>query len=263
MFALPQGQLIKIIDHGSGLIDACSNEKVEIEKNIRLQLDDYNEMALTYSPFMKRMATLFQIDPLSMNFTKLASLYDTVRVDRYLGRPLPAELTQADLSNMEHLYDWYNHLVYTSDLAKAYNTFKFNTVINRFDYKTGNVSGEGKWTTLSVDEVDIVTAQTSLNISSALCIEELYRRGETSALNCEGSSTFASSLLFELHSDNARDFYVKVRNNGKYVNLCNAKQTTCDYNLWKQKIRAETVKDPAQICDKTQNDHSVIQVSVQ
>lgn len=46
-------------------------------------------MVLTYAPFLKKMASIFKIDPTAMNFTKLCSLYDTIRVDIFLGRPLP------------------------------------------------------------------------------------------------------------------------------------------------------------------------------
>lgn len=46
-------------------------------------------MVLTYTPFLKKIATIFNIDSNSINFTKIANLYDTIRVDRYLGRPLP------------------------------------------------------------------------------------------------------------------------------------------------------------------------------
>ena len=44
---------------------------------------------LTYSPFLKQIASIFKIDPSVMNFKKLADLYDTVNVDRYLARTLP------------------------------------------------------------------------------------------------------------------------------------------------------------------------------
>jgi len=58
---------------------------------------------MTYTPFLKKMATMFGADPLGMNFTKLTALYDTVSVDRYLGRSLPTEFTTADLTNLQHL----------------------------------------------------------------------------------------------------------------------------------------------------------------
>lgn len=46
-------------------------------------------MVITYTPFLKKMATLFKIDQSLMNFTKIAQLYDTINVDRYLNRLLP------------------------------------------------------------------------------------------------------------------------------------------------------------------------------
>ena len=42
------------------------------------------------------------------------------------------------------------------------------------------------------------------------------------------------------------------------MNLCNAKQSSCDYSVWKEKVKAETVKDPSQICGKTQSGQPTI-----
>jgi hypothetical protein len=62
--------------------------------------------------------------------------------------------------------------------------------------------------------------QTDLNFSSFGCVEDIYRKGKSDALNCQNVVGFASSLIFELHSDNEKDFYVMVRAQGKYMNLC-------------------------------------------
>ena len=50
-----------------------------------------------------------------------------------------------------------------------------------------------------------------MNFSSPACIEEQYRKGKTDALNCDSDYKFASSLIFELHSENQKDFYVKIK----------------------------------------------------
>lgn len=134
-------------------------------------MTDYDEMILTYTPFLKRVAGIFKIDPNSMNFTKIVSLYDTIRADRYLGRPLPSEFSQSDLANIEHLYNWYNHFIYNFNLAKAHNTFTFNQIIQLFDNKIKNKTSNLKWLTISAEEANIITAQNALNISSARCIE--------------------------------------------------------------------------------------------
>ena len=57
-------------------------------------------MVLTYTPFLKKAATAFGMDPLSMNFTKLAALYDTVNVDKYLGKSLPSGFKDEDFANL-------------------------------------------------------------------------------------------------------------------------------------------------------------------
>lgn len=128
-------------------------------------------MVLTYTPFLKKMASTFGIEASSMNFTKLSALYDTVRSDKFLGRKLPASFTQEDLNNLEHLYNWHKHFTYTFDLAKAYNTYKFNEVLSVFDSKVKNPNSLGKWVTISANEIDIIAAQNGLKISSAACIE--------------------------------------------------------------------------------------------
>lgn len=137
-------------------------------------------MVLTYTPFLRKAATAFGLDSNSMNFTKVAALYDTVNVNRYLGKPLPSGFTQDDFNNLQHLYNWYTHFTRSFSLSKAYNTRKINKVMGTFDERVKNITGYSlKWSTISVDSLDIVALQNDLNISSALCIEEIYRRGST------------------------------------------------------------------------------------
>jgi hypothetical protein len=142
-----------------------------MEKNLRQQLSVYNEMVLTYTPFFKRMATIFKIDPSTMNFTKICSLYDTIKVDRYLNRKLPEEFTEDDLKNIEHLFSWYMHITRNGDLAKAFSTFALNQVISHFDGKIKNPKEGPKWVTISSFDGDIVSVHNQLNIASASCIE--------------------------------------------------------------------------------------------
>jgi hypothetical protein len=61
-------------------------------------------MNLTYYPFLKKIATTFSIPTESMNFTKASSLYDTLTVDLFLGRPWPKNFTQDDYLNLRHLH---------------------------------------------------------------------------------------------------------------------------------------------------------------
>lgn len=210
-------------------------------------------MVLTYTPFLKKMGSIFGIDPNQMNFTQLSNLFNTVRADKYLGRRFPGNFSEDDYTNMEHLYNWFNHFTRTYDLGKAYNTFKFNQILAWFDGKVKSPSSQLKWVTISVNEIDLVTAHNGLGIASAFCIEELYRKGRTTNLNCEGGTPFASSILLELHSDDGTSFYVKVRHNGKYMNLCGARQITCPYSQWKSEIQKEVIPDPTSVCGKVKD----------
>eukprot|EP00919_Chromeraceae_sp_WS-2016_P075086 GHVR01177646.1.p1 GENE.GHVR01177646.1~~GHVR01177646.1.p1 ORF type:complete len:142 (+),score=5.38 GHVR01177646.1:914-1339(+) len=136
------------------------------------------------------------------------------------------------------------------------NTYKFEKIIKDFDARIRNPNGYPlKWTFLSGHDTDTIPAQVDLNISSSQCIEELYRKGSTSALNCLPNSSFASSIFFELHSDNSKDYYVMIRYNGKYINLCEQKDTKCSYNDWKARLKKVMISNVEELCGNhmTQN----------
>ena len=65
-----------------------------------------------------------------------------------------------------------------------------------FDGRVKNANQAIKWTFLSGHDLDIVPLFTDLNMSSSQCIEELYRKGSTDALNCQQFPEFATSLIF-------------------------------------------------------------------
>jgi hypothetical protein len=46
---------------------------------------------------------------------------------------------------------------------------------------------------------------------------------------------------------------VKIRNNGKYINLCDVKQIGCDYNSFKRKLQAAVVDNPSVVCGNSKN----------
>lgn len=72
------------------------------ELNNQYQLEDYKEMNLTYWPLMKKLETAFNVSG-GMNFSKTSSIADSLIVDRFLGKPLPPQLTEADYLNIHHL----------------------------------------------------------------------------------------------------------------------------------------------------------------
>lgn len=87
-----------------------------------------------------------------------------------------------------------------------------------------------------------------MNLSSFQCIEDLYRKGKTDALNCQPDAGYASSLIFELHSDNDKDFYVMVRSQGKYMNLCEKSSIKCSYTEWKNRLKRNMITNVDELC---------------
>jgi hypothetical protein len=143
---------------------------------------------------------------------------------------------------MKHIDSWYKQLTFVKDLAKAINRDRFVKIINMFDGRIKNPNLPLKWTFLSGHDLDMVPMYNDLNLSSSKCIEELYRKGQTSALNCEQFPQFASSLIFELYTEGP-NHTVKIRSNGKYMNLCNRKSTECVYEEWKKAVQANLASD--------------------
>ena len=94
--------------------------------------------------------------------------------------------------------------------------------------------------------------QNDLNISSAVCIEEIYRRGSTQALNCQQVGFLDAGWMIVGISDNEKELYVRIRDNGKYVNLCEAKSKDCAYDDWKGRVQRVMIANPQTVCGKSQ-----------
>jgi hypothetical protein len=153
-------------------------------------------MVLTYTPFLRKIGQTFGIEPSAMNFSKISSLYDTLTVDKYLARPMPKDFTDDDYLNMRHLHYWLNYFKISFNLSKAINTGKLNRIMQDFDGRIASNSQPLKWTFLSAHDTDISGMLLDLNVSSASCVEELYRKGKTDALNCDPAQEYASSIIF-------------------------------------------------------------------
>jgi hypothetical protein len=174
----------------------CTNWDLLVQRNIDSQKVIYDEMTMTYTPFLRRMGQTFGIDTAAMNFSKISSLYDTLTVDKYLGRPMPKDFKDDDYLNMRHLHYWFNYFKISFNLSKAINTGKLNRVLEDFDGRINNSNQTLKWTFLSAHDTDITGMLLDLNVSSDQCVEELYRNGKTDALNCDPTQEYASSIIF-------------------------------------------------------------------
>jgi hypothetical protein len=150
---------------------------------------------------------------------------------------------------MRHLHYFSNLLKMARNYSKSMNTPKLQLLFKRFDTRISTPNTQLKWTMLGGHDTDIYPFLIDLNISSSTCIEELYRFNKTNALNCENGPEFASSLIFELHSE-GNLIYLMVRYNGGYVYLCERRDTKCNYDEFKQRMTKNYV-DYVKLCSKT------------
>ena len=175
--------------------DNCDGDLAEIKKNVERQQSIYDEMNATYWPFLKKMTQVFNLTG-TVTLSTMQSLHGAVQIDLHLNKPLPADFTQEDFQNLKHLDSFYKQFTWGYDLAKAANKYKFDKIIQMFDGRIKNAGQALKWTFLSGHDLDLVPLYNDLNLSSSQCIEELYRKGKTSAFNCEQVPVFATSLIF-------------------------------------------------------------------
>jgi hypothetical protein len=169
LFALPEGyRTIPVYVNEDIDLTDCANIKKEQEKNINYQIETYREMNLTYYPFLKRMASVFNISMNNMNFSVLSSIYDTLTVDRFLGRPMPKQnFTEDDYANMKHLHLWFNFFKNKNELSRAVNTGKIKKILADFDDRLNNVNNKTlKWTFISSHDTDATTMMYGLNFST-------------------------------------------------------------------------------------------------
>ena len=67
-------------------------------------------MTVTYQPFLKKLSSVFNISATDLTFSRLTFIYDTLTVDKFLGRPIPDSISNDDYLNLQHLHEWYMHL---------------------------------------------------------------------------------------------------------------------------------------------------------
>ena len=109
--------------------------------------------------------------PTNSSFQTFSSLFDTLIVDKFMGRSLPSGFTEDDLANLQHLHNWLNNIKYSRTVSKIINSAKFVKILTQFDNRIKNLNGYPlKWSFLSAHDTDVLPAQSDLNFSSSQCI---------------------------------------------------------------------------------------------
>lgn len=173
-----------------------------------------------------------------MTMLDVSRVFDTVVCDKFLNRALPDSFPDSSYENMRHLHYYMNLIKYKADFANAVNTPKFRRIFSTFDKAVSKTNGLFKMSIFSCHDTDLIPLQAQLNISSFDCIEEKWRYNATNELNCEPGPEFASSIIMELHR-NGSAHNVMIKNDGRYVNLCGRKDTSCPYVEFKARVQRD------------------------
>lgn len=102
----------------------------------------------------------------------------------------------------------------------------------------------------SAHDINLILSMRILNITSPSCIMEKKFKGKTSS-QCEYHPPFSSSLIWELYENEENQEkvnFMKVKYNGRYINLCSTNSTKCEYNKLKELIKNSIYLDFEQSC---------------
>lgn len=78
----------------------------------------------------------------------------------------------------------------------------------------------------SAHDSNVVPLLVYFNLTSSECLKKQFKNRTVNG-NCAVPVPFASNIFFELHKNeqNPSDYYVKIRYNGQYYNLCGKSST--------------------------------------
>lgn len=255
-YGLPNGfQPIPVHD-ATPFLENCAGIDVLVADEVVKHASQLAAIDLHYMPFYVRMKQIFNIkSDIELNILVMVELYDVLAADRYLGRPLPSEFTQADFMNLRHMVHYLMLTAYSEVTSKALSTPLFTKIIAEFDAKLQNLTSIKKWSMFSGHDTNVAPTLWFLNLTTAECIEDKFRNSSKKYLNCEDGPDFAASLTFELWNVGARPT-AKIQYNGKYVNLCERNSTECDYSEWKARVQRQFI-DYAKTCSNKNSSWSV------
>jgi len=145
--ALPASHQIIAIKTG-GVMEQCGNTGREQDKNLAEEHVSVDEMNVRYRPFLAQVAQIFNLTK-PIDIVNMSDLYDAVTVDRFLGRKVPAALTEDDYLNFQHLQYFTYLLKFTRNLSKAITTPKLKHILAVFDARIANSSTLLKWSFMS------------------------------------------------------------------------------------------------------------------
>jgi hypothetical protein len=79
-------------------LENCPKLEDIIQKNVDYRKQEFEDIKITYTPFIKKTIQVFNLSA-NFLFQNLSSLFSTLLVDKYMGKPLPNGYTENNVNN--------------------------------------------------------------------------------------------------------------------------------------------------------------------
>lgn len=121
-------------------------------------------------------------------------------------------------------------IIFEGEPASIFNAPFVNAMLQNMGNIIKGKLGVKKLSIYSGHDTNVVPLMVFFNLTSSDCLKKQFMN-QTVTGNCAVPVPFASNIFFELHQDdnNASEYFVKVRYNGIYYNLCGKNSTECPF----------------------------------
>lgn len=188
----------------------------------------------------------------------VAQINDVFMNDLFANKPLP-DLGEEAFKNITYVFTM--NLFYTyygSDIQrKVIPTPMLKEILSHLQSKVNNETLK-KFVLFSGHDTTLGYLYTALNITNYECHYELWRTNNTNYVNCEPYPAYASNLIIELHEENEGEFFIKLKVNGKYLNVCDEKQEKCSWESFKSRVQRNLAYNYEEICAKPKVDYGFL-----
>lgn len=185
----------------------------------------------------------------TINLDVVTGVNDVFINDIFANKPLP-NLSEEFFRNMTYMYTMNLFYTYYGTWAqrKFITTPIFHDFLSHFQSKIQNTTTK-KWIMYSGHDSTLGYIYSGLNISNYECLLQLWRHNSTDHVNCEPYPAYASSLIIELHQNELKEFVVKMKVNGIYINVCDRIGQECSWEEFSRRLEEFAVPNYEELCN--------------
>ena len=232
----PFGHIKGVMSQGS----LKNFKKSEITHFRTLKIKDMNFILLKLRKWLKHIKFYGkEINEIREHHLEL--LYDTLQAHYHHNGK---HMNKFDQTAYDYLSKAYGLILLSrnldsSEITKAYNTYKLRDIVSMFSQKLAHPESEDKYTLFSGDEVNMMALLKAFNKTSYSCLMNRLRHSQLNeTATCREPPAPASSMIFELLQNTVTsENYVRVIYNGLEIKICgNGTQVFCKWETWKNEI---------------------------